>query len=268
MGAKKLKWTEEEEKALRLGVEQYGAGKWRTILKDPVLGAVLAARSNVDLKDKWRNVSVSAIFGLSPRDKKIKKSCSSNGNSSADALVIDASSSCSPATATNAETSCIQAQTQGQANLNLSKKYEDLILEALRVLQGTPNGSDTSAIVNFMKARQELPPHFKRLLRLKLKELTSKGVVEKSGNNYLLKDPNFVSGAVEELDVSHRERVQEASMVAARKMAEAEAVSALASEATRESEHAASLAEESDMLIQVYSSLYDHLLGDGSVLVC
>ena len=56
MGVPKTKWSPEEEEALRKGVKKYGAGKWRFIQKDPVLGKILNQRSNVDLKDKWRNM--------------------------------------------------------------------------------------------------------------------------------------------------------------------------------------------------------------------
>lgn len=50
MGAPKQKWTHEEEAALRTGVEKYGPGKWRAILRDPILSSCLSSRSNVDLK--------------------------------------------------------------------------------------------------------------------------------------------------------------------------------------------------------------------------
>lgn len=50
MGAPKQKWTAEEESALKAGVIKHGAGKWRTILKDPEFSGVLYTRSNVDLK--------------------------------------------------------------------------------------------------------------------------------------------------------------------------------------------------------------------------
>lgn len=56
MGVPKTKWTEEEEASLRQGVDRYGPGKWRLIQKDPELGPFLGQRSNVDLKDKWRNL--------------------------------------------------------------------------------------------------------------------------------------------------------------------------------------------------------------------
>lgn len=50
MGAPKQKWLAEEEEALRAGVEKHGAGKWRTIQKDPEFSHCLASRSNIDLK--------------------------------------------------------------------------------------------------------------------------------------------------------------------------------------------------------------------------
>jgi len=53
----KQKWTDEEVDALRVGVGRFGVGRWRHIQNDPVLGAVLRSRSNVDLKDKWRNLT-------------------------------------------------------------------------------------------------------------------------------------------------------------------------------------------------------------------
>ncbi|EHA8586909.1 putative Single myb histone 2 [Cocos nucifera] len=68
MGAPKQKWTAEEEAALKAGVVKHGAGKWRTILKDPEFSGILCMRSNVDLKDKWRNISVTAS-GWGSREK-------------------------------------------------------------------------------------------------------------------------------------------------------------------------------------------------------
>jgi Myb-like DNA-binding domain len=50
MGAPKQKWTAEEEAALKAGIKKHGAGKWRTILRDPEFSDVLSLRSNVDLK--------------------------------------------------------------------------------------------------------------------------------------------------------------------------------------------------------------------------
>uniref|UniRef100_A0A2P2L3J4 MYB transcription factor n=1 Tax=Rhizophora mucronata TaxID=61149 RepID=A0A2P2L3J4_RHIMU len=69
MGAPKQKWTAEEEAALKAGVLKHGMGKWRTILMDPEFSAALRLRSNVDLKDKWRNINVTAIWGSRQKAK-------------------------------------------------------------------------------------------------------------------------------------------------------------------------------------------------------
>jgi len=65
MGAPKQKWTEEEEIALKAGVQKHGVGKWRAIQKDPCFKSALSSRTNVDLKDKWRNLNID--LSASPR---------------------------------------------------------------------------------------------------------------------------------------------------------------------------------------------------------
>ncbi|CAH1422815.1 unnamed protein product [Lactuca virosa] len=57
MGTPRKMWTLEEESALLAGVAKHGAGKWKTILTDEEFAPRLVNRSNVDLKDKWRNLS-------------------------------------------------------------------------------------------------------------------------------------------------------------------------------------------------------------------
>ncbi|XP_026453916.1 uncharacterized protein LOC113355304 [Papaver somniferum] len=54
---RKLKWTLPEEAALKSGVDKHGAGKWKNIVSDPEFGPCLVSRTNVDLKDKWRNMT-------------------------------------------------------------------------------------------------------------------------------------------------------------------------------------------------------------------
>ncbi|GKE03746.1 telomere repeat-binding factor 1-like protein [Tanacetum coccineum] len=61
-------WTSEEEQALYAGVEKYGTGKWKKNLKDPRYSDILVDRSNVDLKDKWRNLHA-ALNGSRSRGK-------------------------------------------------------------------------------------------------------------------------------------------------------------------------------------------------------
>ncbi|XP_039002864.1 telomere repeat-binding factor 3-like [Hibiscus syriacus] len=69
MGVPKQKWTTEEEPALKVGVLKHGTGKWRIIHSDPVFSSVLRSRSNVDLKDKWRNINATAIWGSRQKAK-------------------------------------------------------------------------------------------------------------------------------------------------------------------------------------------------------
>lgn len=53
----RLLWSTEEEAALLKGVEVFGASSWSRILMDETVGPILSARSNIDLKDKWRCLS-------------------------------------------------------------------------------------------------------------------------------------------------------------------------------------------------------------------
>ncbi|KAI4991090.1 hypothetical protein ZWY2020_039461 [Hordeum vulgare] len=68
MGEPKQKWTAEEEAALKAGIGKHGARKWCTILKDPEFTNILRYRSNVDLKDKYRNINVT-VNASGSRDK-------------------------------------------------------------------------------------------------------------------------------------------------------------------------------------------------------
>ncbi|CAM8907968.1 unnamed protein product [Rhodiola kirilowii] len=69
MGNQKLKWTAEEEEALLAGIDKHGTGKWKNILRNTEFSSALKNRSNIDLKNKWRNMSVSAS-GERPRSSK------------------------------------------------------------------------------------------------------------------------------------------------------------------------------------------------------
>ncbi|XP_028115194.1 peptide-N(4)-(N-acetyl-beta-glucosaminyl)asparagine amidase-like isoform X3 [Camellia sinensis] len=95
MGNQKQKWTTEEEEALRAGVAKHGTGKWKNILKDPDFALSLSQRSNIDLKDKWRNMGISTAAHSSkekiriPRVKAITAGPLTNGQNSASASLID-----------------------------------------------------------------------------------------------------------------------------------------------------------------------------------
>ncbi len=50
-------WTDKEVELLRQSVAKYGAGKWATIIKnEPSFSE--NGRTQVDLKDKWRNLTI------------------------------------------------------------------------------------------------------------------------------------------------------------------------------------------------------------------
>jgi hypothetical protein len=53
----RLKWSVDEENALLEGVRTHGLGSWSIILEDPRFSGRLTHRSNVDIKDKYRNLS-------------------------------------------------------------------------------------------------------------------------------------------------------------------------------------------------------------------
>ncbi|GMH13058.1 hypothetical protein Nepgr_014899 [Nepenthes gracilis] len=52
---KRKKWCPEEEETLRTGVKKYGIGNWKLILN--VYRNIFEERTEVDLKDKWRNLT-------------------------------------------------------------------------------------------------------------------------------------------------------------------------------------------------------------------
>ncbi|CAA7404358.1 unnamed protein product [Spirodela intermedia] len=53
------RWTPEEENALREAVQKYGTGRWKFILQ--CYPEIFEDRTEVDLKDKWRNMSSNGI---------------------------------------------------------------------------------------------------------------------------------------------------------------------------------------------------------------
>jgi len=275
MGAPKQKWTSEEEGALRAGVEKYGAGKWQTILKDPEFALCLASRSNVDLKDKWRNLMSVNAGGQGSKTPRVK---------SIAAVPISSASPLSPTAIlakSEAITHSLDIVNYSPKNTSLSARnhsprcdYDDMILEALTALRD-PNGLDVATIASFMEERHQLPPSFRRTLGSKLKRLVSQEKIIKIRNSYKLKDMSeprvAISGPLnptecamqlsyKALDAASMEMINEASMAAAMKMAEAEAMSASAEEAAREAEYDARLAEEADMFLKAAAAVFEQFL--------
>lgn len=286
MGAPKQKWTSEEEGALRAGVEKYGAGKWRTIQKDPEFGHCLATRSNVDLKDKWRNMSVSAS-GQGSREKvkipRVKAIASVPYSSVTAECTTVYSTEATPSTTPD---NLISPKSSSNGK-NHSPRYDVMILEALTIMED-PNGIDIATLASFMEERHELPPNFRRILGTKLRRLVTQEKIMKIRNSYKLKDMpptsevksevlgspipmdnsmQYSSAFSNTMDTFSVDRINEASMAAAMKVADAEAMSAMADKAAEESELASILAEESDMLFEAASAVFEQLLQDGVLIL-
>ncbi|XP_020092920.1 single myb histone 5 isoform X1 [Ananas comosus] len=275
MGAPKQKWTSEEEAALKAGIAKHGAGKWRTILKDPEFSSILCLRSNVDLKDKWRNMNVTAN-GFGSREKgriALKKSrhlYKHDDNPMALSTVL-----------ADGDEEIVDAKPLAMSSGPLSSaspkrsvsRLDNLIFEAITTLK-EPTGSNKTAIAAYIEDQYWPPPDFKRLLSAKLKALTSSGKLIKVKRKYriapsssfqegkaskvlllegLQREPSrpekhdikpFTKSQIDaELARMKSMTAQEAAAAAARAVAEAEAIMADAEEAAREAEAAEADAE-------------------------
>lgn len=274
MGAPKQKWTAEEEAALKAGVLKHGAGKWRTILTDPEFSGILHLRSNVDLKDKWRNINVTAIWGSRQKAKLALKrdlptpKLDDNPISlitvpQSDAEIVDAK----PLVLSRG---ALQTADSKEPFARLDK----LILEAITNLK-EPRGSDRAAIALYIEERYWAPPNLKKLLSTKLKHMSANGRLIKIKHKYRIASSSTFSEkrrsssllVVEERqkDSSRAEKreiniltktqvdaelskmkgmtAQEAAAAAAQAVAEAEAAIAEAEKAAREAEAAEAEAE-------------------------
>ncbi|KAI3774662.1 hypothetical protein L1987_49221 [Smallanthus sonchifolius] len=277
MGAPKQKWTSEEEAALKTGVVKHGAGKWRTILKDPEFSSVLYLRSNVDLKDKWRNMSVMAN-GWGSREKArlaLKR-------------VHHVSKDDNPLALTSIDHSDEDSgdgrplpSSSGSPQIGSSKRsmirLDNLIMEAINNLK-EPGGSNKTTIGTYIEEQYWAPPNFKRLLSMKLKFLTQIGKLVKTKRKYRIASANAITDSKkmptmlrlegkqkgsssvsrvdkDEISVPTKSQIdlelqkmrsmtpQEAAAAAAQAVAEAEAAIAEAEEAAREAEAAEADAE-------------------------
>ncbi|KAG6431680.1 hypothetical protein SASPL_109762 [Salvia splendens] len=223
MGNPKQKWTAEEEEALRAGVAKHGAGKWKNIQRDPEFNHLLFARSNIDLKDKWRNLSVASGQGL--RDKpKATKGKANPAEAPATPLPTAQTSGSAAPSSKGASTDVATMDSSkplpegiGAANsvvVKTVKMKEDrnritnliflnspdihvlilahylctaMIFEALSTLNDL-KGSDSSAIASFIEKRYEVPHNFRRSLTSRLRTLVQQDKLEKVNNYYKIKN--------------------------------------------------------------------------------
>ncbi|KAL3583378.1 hypothetical protein D5086_014439 [Populus alba] len=174
MGAPKQKWTAEEEAALKAGVLKHGTGKWRTILMDPEFSAILRLRSNVDLKDKWRNINVTAIWGSRKKAKIALKrrplTPKREENAKALSTVVQTNEE-----VVDAKPLAFASGTPGNGGpKDLLARLDNLILEAITTLK-EPTGSDKASIALYIQEKYWAPMNLRKLLGGKLKHLTANG---------------------------------------------------------------------------------------------
>ncbi|KAF8081997.1 hypothetical protein N665_0853s0010 [Sinapis alba] len=273
MGAPKQKWTPEEEAALKAGVLKHGTGKWRTILSDPQFSSLLKSRSNVDLKDKWRNISVTALWGSRKKAKLALRRAlpapkhDHNNNNSTPLSIVPLANGQEQTNPTSPTGGSGAGNLQTHASKRSITSLDRIILEAITNLK-EPRGSDRTSIFLYIEENFKTPPNMKRNVAVRLKHLsssngplvkikhkyrfstnfTSVGARHKSpqllleGNNE--KDsPNPEARADGELFMIKDMTAQDAAESAARAVAEAEFAITEAEEAAKEAERAEAEAE-------------------------
>ncbi|CAN1343003.1 Telomere repeat-binding factor 2 [Linum perenne] len=281
MGAPKQKWTAEEEAALKAGVVKHGTGKWRTILMDPEFSSVLRLRSNVDLKDKWRNINVTAIWGSRQKAKLALKSGSltpkRDESSSTPTSVIPYNEEVPDPKPVAASGGTLPSR----GSKELLPKLGSLILEAITTLR-EPSGSDRASIAMYIEEKKLLAvPNLRKLLAGKLKLLTASGKLVKVTVFFFLlifsilrlalsigKQKNTsnlddISNRILTKSQVEQEilRIQgmtaeEAAAAAAKAVAEAEVAIAEAEEAAREAERAEAEAEACQVFAEAAKKAY------------
>lgn len=283
MGAPKQRWTPEEEAALKAGVAKHGPGKWRTILRDPDFSALLRLRSNVDLKDKWRNLSVTA-GGYGSREKArmaLKKGRRVVPKLTAEPMDVDVNDG------DNIHDAVIDPEPLAMAlePLPLEEspeksvaRLDDLILEAIKKLK-EPSGSSKVAIAAYIEEQYWPPVDFQRLLSTKLKALVNSGKLIKVSQKYRLAPSSPSLGGIStkaysaedmkgekkvkqlskpevdaELEKMKGMTKEEAAAFAAKAVAEAEVAIAEAEEAARIAEAAENDAETAKAFLEAVTS--------------
>ncbi|GMI94894.1 hypothetical protein like AT1G72740 [Hibiscus trionum] len=257
MGNPKQKWKAEEEEALKAGVAKYGKGNWKLIQRDPELSPFLFARSNIDLKDKWRNLS-GGPGGHGSREKTRPSKAKPTSDSPQGSAVIKQ---------TALPKSLIDDSSKSFAPI--PNRYNELIIEAVSALK-EPNGSDSRAIVGYIEQRQEVPQNFKKQLCSRLKRLVALEKLEKVHNRYKVrKDETFGKKTLSPEQKGMRPKqlqntdhitcdaVEEASVTAAYLIVEAENKSFLAAEAVKEAERVSKMAEDTESFLQLAKEIFE-----------
>ncbi|RID55913.1 hypothetical protein BRARA_G03150 [Brassica rapa] len=290
MGNQKLKWTGDEEEALRAGIEKHGPGKWKNILRDPEFAHQLTNRSNIDLKDKWRNLCVAPGTQCSndkSRTRKVKEEGVTLASLSPTAATATPpsypnSSSSSPATSLpRSASSDFSVDNNFAVDNKNAPRYDAMIFEAISEL-ADPNGSDVGSIFSFIEPRHEVPPTFRRVLSSRLRRLAAQGKLSKVSNSkpllnfYKLPDGSETTTRTtpaptpkpKETNVKPRqsyinqppsvsqEMIDEAAITAACKVVEAENKINVAKAAVEELEKTTKLADETELMLELAKEMH------------
>lgn len=250
MGIQKQKWTKEEEEALKAGVTKHGPGKWKTILTDPHFSHALVNRSNIDLKDKWRNLGIGNI-PLASKD-----------NNPVLAITYG-----SPPAAENTNTALSLVAANGATNTPRTPQdsgimvTRSMVFEAISSIKDS-KGSDFNAIASFIEQRHEVPYNFRRYLSSMVRRLTQQGRLEKVEQCYKIKNSgsskktstrrvrDVKPGTRQDVDAPKPDTPEAAARCAAFWLVEVDNKSFMAAEAVEESERVITLAEESEIKLE------------------
>lgn len=271
MGAPKQKWTFEEDAALRAGIAKHGVGNWRMILKDPEFSSILRYRSNVHLKDKWRNINVSFTASGSRENVRTARKKNQSTPKSTDHQIANSTVASDVDDEIVEEKPIASVSSQVWNSSNARKPFSrlnNIILESVKNLN-EPTGSHRTTISNYIEDEYWPPSDFDQILSATLKDLTASGKLiqvnrkyriapdslyseERSPKILLLEDvqkephrlerdnnKGLTSSQVDaELARMATMTAEEAAYAAACAVAEAEALMAEAEAATREAEAA------------------------------
>ncbi|MBA0560946.1 hypothetical protein Goshw_004813 [Gossypium schwendimanii] len=202
MGAPKQKWTAEEEAALKAGVLKHGTGKWRNILSDPEFSSVLRSRSNVDLKDKWRNINATAIWGSRQKAKlafKRNQLAAKHDDNPMALITVPPREEVVDAKPLAVSSGTPRATGSKKLISRLSITYilmwlDNILLEAITSLK-EPAGSDRASIAVYIEEKYATPPNLKKLLATKLKLLVANGTLIKVKHKYKVAPRSTISEA-------------------------------------------------------------------------
>ncbi|KAG7649591.1 Winged helix DNA-binding domain superfamily [Arabidopsis thaliana x Arabidopsis arenosa] len=145
--------------ALLAGLAKHGSGKWTSILDDPEFAAQLLDRTNINLKDKWRNIKKSRTQSL------------------------ESTSIFTSPSETSRSVVSYEASPSSSSDMSNDARYDAMVFEAVSTINDE-NGSNLKEILRFIEGQHEVPQNFKKLLSYSLGILVSQDKLKKVRNRY------------------------------------------------------------------------------------